>query len=468
MAKIVRMPDLGTTVDHLAVSNWLIEPGQTVQQGQPLLEVETDKAISEVESIATGTLLRVLVDNGEEVMTGTVIAVIGDPGDDVEAILRGDSPPQAAGAAPAPPVAAPMPPAPRKAPRPAAGSVATPSPSAPESAPDAIYTWGGETEPDCRPYERDELLHMYRDMVRIRRFEEKVRLLFLEGIMPGTIHQCDGQEACAVGVCSALYSDDVITSTHRPHGHAIAKGIPITALMSELFGRVDGCCKGKGGSMHFGEMAYGMVPAIATVGSNVPVAAGVALAFKLRKEPRVAACFFGEGATNEGAFHEGVNLASVWSLPVIYVCENNYYGASTPVTQSMRVKHVADRASAYGIPSRIVDGNDVIAVREATREYADACRRGEGPFLLELKTYRLCGHSRRDPKSYQPDPEKAWWTEHEPIGRYRRAIVDAGKATDSDLKLIESEVEQEIDAAIVHAQAADFPKPEDALEDVWA
>jgi pyruvate dehydrogenase E1 component alpha subunit len=466
MAKIVRMPDLGTTVDHLAVSSWLIEPGQTVQQGQPLLEVETDKAVSEVESIASGTLLRVLVENGEDVETGTVIAVIGDPGDDVDAILRGDAPPQAPVAAPAAAPVESRPREPRKAPLPAPAAETGPPPSTPAS--QEIYTWGGETEPDCSPYEQDELFEMYRDMVRIRRFEEKVRILFLEGVMPGTIHQCDGQEACAVGVCSALYSDDVITSTHRPHGHAIAKGIPITALMSELFGRVDGCCKGKGGSMHFGDMAYGMVPAIATVGSNVPVAAGAALAFKLRKEPRVCACFFGDGATNEGAFHEGVNLASVWSLPVIYVCENNYYGASTPVTQSMRVEHVAERAAAYGIPSRIVDGNDVIAVHEATREYADKCRCGKGPFLLELKTYRLCGHSRRDPKNYQPDPEKEWWIEHEPIGRFRRALVKDGKATDTELDAIGNEVEQEIDAAIVHAQAADFPKPEDALEDVWA
>ena len=333
---------------------------------------------------------------------------------------------------------------------------------------DAIFKYEAEAHPDCGRLDSPLLLDLYRRMVMIRRFEEKVRLLFLEGVMPGTIHQCDGQEACATGVCSALQPDDVITSTHRPHGHAIARGLPVADIMAELFGKVTGCCRGKGGSMHIGDLSRGMIPAIATVGSSIPLATGAALAFQLRAEARVAVCFFGDGATNEGAFHEGVNLASVWSLPVVFVCENNYYGASTPVPQVMRAEHVADRVSAYGIRGQVVDGNDVLAVRAATEQAVAQARSGKGPAFLELKTYRLCGHSRRDPRNYQPDAEKQWWSEHEPIGRFRAVLLDAGKATTEQLDAADAEVDREIEAAVVTAQAAELPQPTDALQDVWA
>ena len=333
---------------------------------------------------------------------------------------------------------------------------------------ESIFTYGGEARLDCRRFDSPLLLDMYRRMVLIRRFEEKVRLLFLEGVMPGTIHQCDGQEACAVGVCSVLQPDDVITSTHRPHGHAIARGLSVDDIMSELFGKVTGCCRGKGGSMHIGDLSRGMIPAIATVGSSIPLAAGAALAFKLRAESRVAVCFFGDGATNEGAFHEGVNLASIWSLPVVFVCENNFYGASTPVRQVMRVENVADRVGAYGLSGQVVDGNDVLAVREAAGQAVGEARSGNGPAILELKTYRLCGHSRRDPRKYQPEEEKEWWAKREPIGRFRAALIDAGKATEGELDAADAEVHSEIEAAVECAQAAELPEPTDALQDVWA
>ena len=332
---------------------------------------------------------------------------------------------------------------------------------------EAIFTYEPETRPDCGRFDRALLLDLYRQMVLIRSFEKKVRLLFLEGIMPGTIHQYDGQEACGVGVCSVLGSNDVVTSTHRPHGHAIARGLPVTDLMSELFGKVDGCCHGKGGSMHLGDLSRGMLPAIALVGSSIPLAAGIALAFKLRGEARVAVSFFGDGAVSEGAFHEGVNLASVWSLPVVFVCENNGYGASTPVRQVMRAENVADRASAYGLSGRIVDGNDVLAVREAAEQAVDQARRGQGPAFLELKTYRACGHSRRDPCHYQPDEEKKWWAQRDPIVRFRSALLEAGKATEEDLEAVNAEVERDINGAAEHAQAAESPAPTDALDDVW-
>src|ERR1041385_8093002 len=216
-------------------------------------------------------------------------------------------------------------------------------------------------------YPHEFLLGLYERMVLIREFEEPVKFLFLEGTMPGTIHQCQGQEATAVGVCAALRPDDWITSTFRGHGHALAKGLTPQELLDEVFGAITGCCKGKGGSMHVGNMDKGMVPGIAIGGGGIPLAAGMALAFKMQKSPQVAACFFGDGAVAEGAFHEGVNMAAIWNLPVIYVCENNLYGASTRVDKVMKTKHVADRAASYGIRGQTVDGNDVLAVYEAAR-----------------------------------------------------------------------------------------------------
>src|SRR4051812_28129650 len=223
-------------------------------------------------------------------------------------------------------------------------------------------------------YESAFLLGLYEKMVVIREFEEGVKFLFLEGSMPGTIHQCQGQEATAVGVCSALEPADFITSTFRGHGHALAKGLTVEEMLFELFGASTGCCRGKGGSMHVGNMDKGMVPGIAIVGGGVPLAAGMALSFKMRQQRRVVACFFGDGAVAEGAFHEGVNLAAIWDLPVIFACENNLYGASTRVDRVMRNPRIADRAAAYGIEGRTVDGNDVVAVHEAARAAVDACR----------------------------------------------------------------------------------------------
>ena len=193
-------------------------------------------------------------------------------------------------------------------------------------------------------YSKSFVLELFRKMLTIRKFEERVKYLFLEGIMPGTIHQYQGQEACAVGVCSALNPADIITSTHRPHGHALAKGLSIQEILDELFGKTTGCCKGKGGSMHLGNLAKGMVPAIAIVGGGVPIATGLALAFKMKKEPGVAVCFMGDGATNEGAFHEAVNMGAIWDLPVVYVVENNLYGASTHVHSVMKAKNVYQMA----------------------------------------------------------------------------------------------------------------------------
>jgi TPP-dependent pyruvate/acetoin dehydrogenase alpha subunit len=316
-------------------------------------------------------------------------------------------------------------------------------------------------------YATDFLLDLYERMVLIRTFEERVKLLFLEGSMPGTIHQCQGQEATAVGVCSALNQDDLITSTHRPHGHALAKGLTPEEMMAELFGKATGCCRGKGGSMHIGNLDKGMVPAIAIVGGALPLAAGIGLAFKMRKESRVVASFFGDGATSEGAFHEAVNLAAIWNLPVIFVCENNLYGASTHVSKVMKVPHIADRAAAYGIHGRMVDGNDVLAVHEAARQAAAECRQGQGPVLLELETYRITGHSRRDPCAYQPKEEREQWKAREPIVRFNEVLRDTYGIEESVLTKIQTRVEQRIEAAVEYARVQPEVDIRDLTTDVF-
>ncbi len=319
-----------------------------------------------------------------------------------------------------------------------------------------------------RPYVLDFLLELYERMLLIRRFEDRVKLLFLEGAMPGTIHQSQGQEACAVGICTGLNADDLITSTHRPHGHALAKGLSPDEMMIELFGKGTGCCKGKGGSMHIGNMRKGMVPAIAIVGGGIPLAAGMALALKIQQDSRVIGCFFGEGATNEGAFHEGLNLAAIWSLPVIFICENNLYGASTSIQKVTRVTRVAQRAAAYGIHAETVDGNDVLAVYEATRRAAARCRQGDGPVLLELLTYRLTGHSRRDPRHYQPKAEQDYWSLRDPIPVMRQSLLERPDVSEADLQTLEARVDRAIEAAVEAGRSAPEPTPADLVTDVYA
>lgn len=317
------------------------------------------------------------------------------------------------------------------------------------------------------PYEKKFLVELYKRMSMIRKFEERVKFLFLEGVMPGTIHQYNGQEGVAVGVCSALKEGDVITSTHRPHGHAVARGLSIESLMHELFGKVTGCCKGKGGSMHMGDLDKGMAPAVAIVAGAIPMATGMALAMKMKKQQNVVACFMGDGAVNEGAFHEGVNMGAIWRLPVIYVIENNLYSASTPIFEMVRLKHLADRAAGYGIPGVTVDGNDVLAVHEAMKEAIARAHRGEGPTMLECMTYRITGHSRRDPCNYQPEEERKKALENEPIRRFRTYLLEKGLASQADLAKAETENDAEIEAAVKSAMAAPDPAPEAALEDIF-
>jgi len=306
---------------------------------------------------------------------------------------------------------------------------------------------------------------MYRDMIRIRKFEEKVYLLFLEGKVLGTIHQYQGQEAVAVGVCSALRRNDCITSTHRPHGHCIAKGVPLDSMMAELFAKSTGCCKAKGGSMHMGDISVGAVPAIAIVAGGVTLAAGMGLAYKLQRSDRVVACFFGDGAVNEGAFHEGANLAAIKKLPVVFICENNFYAASTPMQLTTPVG-IAERAAAYGIPGVVVDGNDVAAVYQATVTAVARARRGEGPTLIECQTYRTVGHSRGDAGTYRPKEEVELWKQRDPIERLRRPPLADG-AAENEIAAIEAEADREIETAVAFAESSLPPQPEDALLHVY-
>lgn len=317
-------------------------------------------------------------------------------------------------------------------------------------------------------YDREFLLALFEKMVLIREFENRVKQLFLAGDMPGTIHQSQGQEASAVGVCSALRPDDYITSTHRPHGHALAKGLSPLEIMEELFGKGTGCCKGKGGSMHIGNFAKGMPPAIAIVAGGIPLATGMALALKMQKRKEVVACFFGDGATSEGAFHEGVNMGAIWNLPILYVCENNLYGASTHISKVTKMKSVVERAGGYGIPGRTVDGNNVLAVHEAAREAVAACRSGKGPLLLELLTYRLTGHSRRDACNYQPKEEREAWARRDPIPRFEEVLERHDDIDDADLTRVRESVDSVLTAAIEKARTEPEPAQSDVLTDVFA
>jgi len=315
---------------------------------------------------------------------------------------------------------------------------------------------------------KDEVLHLYQEMLRIRRFEDRVYQLFLKGELPGTLHQYQGQEAVAVGACQSLGTNDWITSTHRPHGHALAKGVTVRRAMAELYGKATGCCGGKGGSMHLGDPDVGMLPAIAIVAGGISVVSGLGLAFKLKKSDQVALCFFGEGASNEGAFHEGLNFAAVQRLPIIYMCENNIYGASTPFDKTSLVPNVADRVAGYGIPSVIVDGMDVVAVKTAVTHARERAACGDGPTLVEAKTYRFAGHSRGDARGYRTREEEAEWKQKDAIDRLALTITSTGLGTDEDLARVLDEVNAELEDAIEFSRSSPDPDPAEALTDTYA
>jgi acetoin:2,6-dichlorophenolindophenol oxidoreductase subunit alpha len=315
---------------------------------------------------------------------------------------------------------------------------------------------------------KEKLAEMYRKMFEIRCFEEKVFELYGQNLVPGTIHLYAGEEAVAVGVCSSLRKDDYITSTHRGHGHCIAKGAELKRTMAEILGKKTGYCKGKGGSMHIADFNVGMLGATAVVGAGLPIAVGAGLSAQLRKTDQVVACFFGEGASNQGTFHESINMASAWSLPVIFVCENNLYAMGTRQSRIMNVENIADRAVAYGIPGVTVDGNDVLAVFEASQKAVDRARGGGGPTLIECKTYRHKGHSRVDPAKYRPKEEVEQWLARDPLKRFKEVMLQNSDFSQSEVQEIEEKVAADIEDAVKFAVQSPYPAPEEALEDVYA
>ncbi len=316
--------------------------------------------------------------------------------------------------------------------------------------------------------ENTKLLEMYRQMLTIRSFEEKVFELYGQNLVPGTIHLYAGEEAVAVGVCANLRRDDYITSTHRGHGHCIAKGARLDKTMAEILGRKTGYCKGKGGSMHIADFSIGMLGATAVVGAGIPIAAGAGLSIILRGTNQVVACFFGEGASNQGTFHEGINLAAVWGLPVVFVCENNLYAMGSRQSRVMAIENIADRAAGYGIPGVVVDGNDVLAVYEAAHVAVERARRGEGSTLIECKTYRQKGHSRFDPATYRPKEEVETWLKKDPIARFRTRLFETGVLTEAESNKMIQETKKAVDEATKFALESPFPEPEEALEDVYS
>lgn len=313
----------------------------------------------------------------------------------------------------------------------------------------------------------EKLLWMYTNMLKIRRFEEKVAELFAAGKIPGFVHLYIGEEAVATGVCAHLRKDDYITSTHRGHGHLISKGGDLKLMMAELFGKRTGYCKGKGGSMHIADLDLGILGANGIVGGGPPIATGAALAARYKGTDQVAVCFLGDGASNQGTFHEGVNLASIWKLPVIFVVENNMYGISLPQTRSMRVQDIADRARAYDIPGFVVDGNDVIAVYEAAGEAIQRARAGEGPALIECKTYRYRGHFEGDPMIYRTREEEEMWKAKDPIPRFEAKLMEMGVLTEAQAREINERILAEVEEAVRFAEESPWPAPEEVLEDVY-
>ena len=313
----------------------------------------------------------------------------------------------------------------------------------------------------------EKLIEMYRTMKKIRDFETKAAELFAEGRIPGFVHLYIGEEAVATGVCANLKDSDYITSTHRGHGHIIAKGGDLKYMFAELYGKATGYCKGKGGSMHIADADKGILGANGIVGAGHNIAIGAGLSAKYRGTDQVCICFFGDGSTNQGTFHESLNMASIWKLPVIFVCENNLYGISMHQSRHQAIQDVADRAVAYNIPGVVVDGNDVLAVYEAAREAINRARNGQGPTLIECKTYRHRGHFEGDPTTYRDEEEVREWLEKDPISRLINYMLENNVATEDDIKNIDGEIAEEIKEAIKFAEESPFPPVEAAVEDIY-
>lgn len=314
----------------------------------------------------------------------------------------------------------------------------------------------------------EELTDLYKQMWLIRFFEEKVDEFFAKGMIHGTTHLSVGQEASAVGSIAVLEDQDKITSTHRGHGHCIAKGATVNGMMAELFGRTTGYCKGKGGSMHIADVDKGNLGANGIVGGGFAIAAGAALTSQMKKAGYVVLCFFGDGASNEGSFHEAINLASIWKLPVVFICENNQYGMSGPVREMINIEDIAARAASYGIPGKVVDGNDVFDVMNGVGEAVERARNGEGPSIIEAKTYRSKGHSKSDAKKYRTREEEKEWLLRDPIKLMAEVLIEEGIFTQQEADGIKAEAKKEIEESVEFAKNSPEPELDALLEDIYA
>lgn len=318
-----------------------------------------------------------------------------------------------------------------------------------------------------RTYTPEVLRASLRKMYLIRKFEEGAEDSYTRGLIHGTMHLSIGQEASAVGACMPLDDEDKITSTHRGHGHCVAKGADAGRMFAEFFGKEEGYCRGRGGSMHIADVSKGNLGANGIVGGGLPIAVGAALSAKRLGTGAVTICFFGDGANNEGAFHEALNMASVWKLPVVFICENNRYGMSTSTERSTAVKQISERAQAYAMPGVTVDGNDFSAIAEASETAVARARRGEGPSLIESLTYRWRGHSKSDRNRYRTKDEIEAWMAQDPIRRMGDLLIEHAILSADEIAALEAEVDAEIAAAIAFARVGTDPKPADVLRDVY-
>lgn len=316
--------------------------------------------------------------------------------------------------------------------------------------------------------EREKLIGMLRKMYEIRYFERKADELFALGKVHGTMHLSIGEEGVAVGAISAIRPDDYILSTHRGHGHCIAKGADIKLMMAEFLGKETGYCRGRGGSMHIADVERGNLGATGVVGGGIPIAMGVGLSIKMRDTDQVVLGFFGDGAANLGAFHESLNMAAIWDLPVVYICENNQYAMSMPVKRAFKIENIADRAAAYGMPGVVVDGNDVLAVYRAVAEAVERARSSQGPTLIEAKTYRWKGHSKSDQERYRTREEVEAWKERCPIKRFRAKLIAEGVLSEEEAERIEMEAKRTIEEALEFAEASPEPSVEGIMGGVYA
>lgn len=317
-------------------------------------------------------------------------------------------------------------------------------------------------------FSKELITYFYKTMCRIRLFEETVEKLFLEGQIPGFVHLYIGEEAIATGVCANLTKSDYIASTHRGHGHTIAKGADLKRAMAEIFGKKTGLCKGKGGSMHIADFSVGMLGANGVVGGGFNLAVGAGLAISMQKRKDVSVVFFGDGASNRGTFHEAANLAAAWKLPVIFVCENNQYASTTPHGTQTSVENIADRAVGYGMPGVIVDGNDIFAVYEAAKEAVERARNGGGPTLIEAKTYRIKGHFVGDPELYRTREEvNNQFENNDPIKRFERKALQENLLTKKEMEAIKEEVRKEIEEALEFAQNSPYPHKDELFDDLY-